>query len=460
MAKLAALSAYFYQAALAFGLLIAISNLLTPADYAAYSLFVSLVQFAGIAFFEWLRFACSRFYPGPDPQSEATERGVITVEFLASAGLCLLSAALALVLDVPGWVGIAGAATAILQGGGELHLTMLRFRQEFRLFSWLQGSRASIIAAATLGGAMVSADFEHLVIAGLLGNLLYGLVALVASRRILPFAPRWDAAVSRRHVAYGSVSAGASVAGMLAPLGFKAILTGALGPAGAAGPMLALDLLQKPFVLIVSAIQAIRYPMLVTLFDREAETVELGRELGRYYALLAGFAVMVAAGIIASLDAAALLVIAADLREPFLRTAPLITLMALMRALIQTLLPTAAHLRRRLTTIALLAVVDCVLMCGGALLAVRLAGGSDVAIVAGAAAGAALALAGGLAILRLLPFELPRLPLAAALAALAAAWGARAWLGADVWLSTGIALAGAAVASLPVLPRMLRWLAR
>ena len=460
MAKLAALSAYFYQAALAFCLLIAVSHLLSPADYAAYSLFVSLVQFAGIAFFEWIRFACSRFYPGPDSQSEATERGVLTTEFLACTGLCLLSAALSRVFDVPGWVGVAGAVTAIMQGGGELHLTMLRFRQEFRLFSWLQGSRATILALATLGGGMISADFEHLVIGGLAGNLLYGLIALAASRRILPFAPQWDAALSRRHFVYGSVSAGASVAGLLAPLGFKAILTGALGPAGAAGPLLALDLLQKPFVLIVSAIQAIRYPMLVTLFDREAETVELGRELGRYYALLAGFALMVAAAILAALDAAAMLVIAAELRESFLRTAPLITLMALMRALVQTLLPTPAHLRRRLATIAQLAGVDCILVCAGALLADRLSGGSDVAIAAGAATGAALALAGGLVILRQLPFELPRLPLAAAFAALALAWAARAALGGDVWLSTGAALAGAVAACLPVLPRMLKWLTR
>ena len=70
MAKIAALGAYVYQALLAFGLLIAVSNLLPARDYVAYSLFVSIAQFADIASFQWIRSACSRFYPGPDGESE------------------------------------------------------------------------------------------------------------------------------------------------------------------------------------------------------------------------------------------------------------------------------------------------------------------------------------------------------------------------------------------------------
>ena len=459
MAKLAALVAYLYQALLAFGLLLAVSHLLSAEHYVAYSLFVSLTQFAAIAMFEWIRFACSRFYPGPDQHSEAAERGVIQFEFLASSALCLLCGMAAPAFGSTLWIGVAGAVAAILQAAGELHLTMLRFRQQFRLFSLLQGMRASVVAAATLAGAF-GADFTHVVIGVLAGNLFYCVVAWVLTRRILPFAPRRDGAVMRRHLAYGSVSAGASVASLAAPLGLKAILMQALGTAGAAGPMLALDLLQRPFILIVSAIHAIRYPQLVALFDRGGATEEMRGELGRYYALLAGFSIMGAAAIIALIDMATTFLIASELRASFLRTAPLITLMALLRALTQMLLPTPAHLRRRLSVIGLLAASDAILTCAGALAAAWGWGGSDLAIAAGAAAGAALALAGGLVMLRLLPFEMPWLPIASACTAFAAAWGISAALAGDLWLSTSVSVVAVIVASLLALPRMLHWLAR
>lgn len=460
MAKLAALSTYLYQALLAFGLLLAVSHRLPAEHYVAYSLFVSLTQFAAIAIFEWIRFACSRFYPGPDLHSEATERGVIQFEFLASSAICMLCGMAAPAFGLPLWIGIAGAIVAILQAAGELHLTMLRFRQKFRIFSLLQGARASVIAVATLAGAFASADFEHVVIGVLAGNLLYCAGAWALSHRVMPFAPRRDVSVIRRHLAYGSVSAGASVANLLAPLGLKAILAQALGTAGAAGPMLALDLLQRPFVLIVSAIQAIRYPMLVSLFDRGDAAGEMRGELGRYYALLAGFSIMGAAAIIALIDIATTLVIANELRTSFLRTAPLITVMALLRALTQTLLPTPAHLRRRLSVIGLLAVADCVLTCAGALAAVSVWGGSDIAVAGGAAAGAALALAGGLFMLQLLPFEMPWAPIAATLAAFAAALSTSVALAGHLWLSTAMSIGIVAAVSLPVLPRMLQWLTR
>ena len=92
MAKIIALAAYFYQAAVAFGLLIAVAHLLSPADYAAYSLFISISQFAAIFCFEWVRFACSRFYPGQAPGSEAAERTALTVEFAACSVICILAA--------------------------------------------------------------------------------------------------------------------------------------------------------------------------------------------------------------------------------------------------------------------------------------------------------------------------------------------------------------------------------
>jgi len=285
-------------------------------------------------------------------------------------------------------------------------------------------------------------------------------VAGLADRASFGAPMRWSRQATRRHLAYGGVSAGAAIAAMLAPLGLKAIFTAMLGGPGAAAPLLALDLLQRPFVLIVSAIHAIRYPSLVQLFDRDGDGMAFRCELGRYYALLAGFCSMGAAAVLSLLALASAFLIAPELREAFLRVAPLITLTALARALVQTLLPTAAHLQRRLGAIALLAVIDSALMCLGALVAAGLFGGSDVAISGGAAAGALIACAGGLLLLRLLPFEPQRLPPVLGFGALASAWAVATWFSESPVLAAAAGLAATLLASLPALPRMLRWLAQ
>lgn len=460
MAKIAALAAYFYQAALAFGLLIVLSHLLPAAEFAAYSLFVSIVQFAGIACFEWLRFACNRFYPGPDGQSERAEREAIVAEFLVSAILCPLGAVAALAFGISLPIVLIGTVAIVLQSAGELHLTLLRFRQAFRLFSWLQGLRATIFAAATLGSAAMSADFDHVVLGILIANLVYSAIAWLATRRLLPLVPRWNTETARRHFAYGGVSAGASVASLFAPLGIKAILTASLGPAGAAAPMLALDLLQRLFVLIVSSLQAIRYPELVSLFDRSGDGPAMRQELGRYYALLIAFSLITVAGLLAVLGPAAGIAVPEELRASFLRTAPWLIVMALLRALTQTLLPTPAHLRRHLPAIAWLAAGDCVATCAGAVLAMWFYPGSDVAIAAGGAVGAAVAILGGSALLRLVAFEMPWRPAVLSAAAAVASFGCARWFGSDPLFASGAALAATLLFGGPACLGLLRWIAR
>lgn len=460
MAKIAALAAYFYQAALAFGLLIVLSHLLPAAEFAAYSLFVSIVQFAGIACFEWLRFACNRFYPGPDAQSEATERGAIVAEFLVSALLCPLGATVAIAWGVPMPIVLAGLIATILQSAGELHLTMLRFRQAFRLFSWLQGMRATIFAVASLGGAAIAANFQHVVLGILAANFLYSAIAWLTTRRLLPPVPRWNGEAARRHLAYGGVSAGASIASMFAPLGLKAILTAALGPAGAAAPMLALDLLQRLFVLIVSSLHAIRYPELVSLFDRDGDSPAMRRELGRYYALLVAFSLIAVAGLMALLEPMTHFVVPGELQASFLRTAPLLIVMALLRALTQTLLPTPAHLRRHLPAIGWLAAGDCLATCAGAFLAMKLFLGTDLAIAAGAAAGAAIAVVGGSVLLRLVAFEMPWRPVLLSGGAAVASFACIRWFAGAPLPATGSALAVTLLLGGLACLKLLRWIAR
>ncbi|MCO5093013.1 oligosaccharide flippase family protein [Bosea sp. (in: a-proteobacteria)] len=459
MAKIAALGAYLYQALLAFGLLIAVSNLLPALDYAAYSLFIAVVQFADAICFQWIRAACSRFYPGPDGASERAQRGVIVAELSGSAVVCLFAALLAPLFGAPLWLGLIGAVAAILQGAGELHLTMLRFRQQFRLFSWLQGARATIMAATTIGGAAIRADLAFVLAGVLAGNLIYCALAWVLARRILPLSAGWNRAIARDHLTYGGTSAGAAIANLSVPLGLKSILIGTLGPA-AAGPMLALDLLQRPFVMIVSSLQAIRFPELVAVFDREGDSESFRAELGRFYALLVGFSLIGAAGLIAVLGLATWIAIPAGLQPAFLRTAPFFLLMALLRPLISTLLPTPAHLRRRLPAIIGLAVLDCAMTCAGALIAAWLFPGADAAIAAGAATGAGAALALGIALMHWRSFAMPWQPVALPAAALALSWLSAGWFSGNLPVATGLALAAVLAFSARPFLTLLRWIAR
>lgn len=445
MAKIVALAAYFYQAAVAFGLLIAVAHLLTPADYAAYSLFITISQFAAILCFEWIRFACSRFYPGSTPGSEALERSALTIEFTVCAAFCLIAASASIFFSVPTEIAVFGGLVAILQGGSDLHLTILRFRQEFRVFSRLQGSRATILAVGTLAGAVVAPNFTCTIGGLLAGYVAYSLWASFLTRNSLREAARFEPALVRKHFVYGSVAASASVIGMLAPLGLKSILTATLGAGGAAGALLALDLLQRPFVLIVSALQAIQYPDVVTTYDREGATPVFRKQLGQYYSLLTGLTLMTAAGIFALLQPIGQLVISAGLRQDFLAAAPFVIGLATCRALTFNMLPTPAHLRHRLRAIFLLAVIDCVLLNAGTLAGGYLGSFGDAALMAGGMVGALIAMAIGLRVLMSLSFDFVWPPVLLATVGLAVPVLATAGFTYSLWVSVSAGVIGGAV---------------
>ena len=78
-----------------------------------------------------------------------------------------------------------------------------------------------------------------------------------------------------------------------------------IGSQGAAGALLALDLLQRPFILVVSALHAIRYPELVASYDREPDSPAFRTRLGRYYGQLANSSLVTAALILCLLAPAA-----------------------------------------------------------------------------------------------------------------------------------------------------------
>ena len=200
-----------------------------------------------------------------------------------------------------------------------------------------------------------------------------------------------------------------AVLGLLSPLGLKLILTAALGKEMAAGVLLALDLLQRPFVMVISALQTVEYPDVVAAYDRKAP--DFARHLGRFYALMVTLSLLSAAAIYVGLRPIAEIVVAPALREQFLLTAPLVTLFSMLRALTQNISTTPAHLKLNLRDLALLAAADCLSFNVLAYAASLAFHGQSLPIVAGATIGAILAGGYGLRIAASLPFELPRSPL-------------------------------------------------
>ena len=416
MAKLLALGAYVYQALIAFGLLLLVARLLPPADYATYSVFLGLTQLGAFAGFEWLYYACSRFYPGQTEQSERDERSALVLEGLVTAGICLLLGAVAAAFGLNPILALGGGAIAAAQGGTDLHLSIARFGQRFRVFSRLNAIRATILAIGTLAGAMATHDVRGMVLGIVGAYVVYGIIAVIGDRKAYRGRSSFRIETLREHVRYGGVSAVVAVLGLMAPLGLKLILTSVLGKEASAGVLLALDLLQRPFIMIIAALQAVEYPDVVAAFDRKVG--DFPQRLGRYYALMTTLMVVAAAAMFVALRLIAEIFVSPALRDGFVLTAPLVTIFSMLRALTQNIAATPAHLQLNLRQLILLAVVDCVsfnvLGYGAALVF----GAAALPIVGFATLGAVLAGAYGLHIATSLPFKLAPGPLVIAILAL------------------------------------------
>jgi len=455
VAKILALGAYFYQAALAFGLLIVVARLLPAADYAGYSIFIASTQFVAICCFDWIRYACTRFYPGRDAAAEADQRRTLWGETAAAALVCVIAGAIVIPLGLPPVIAGLGVAVAIVQGGSDIHFTMLRFRRQFSAFSGLQGFRATILATGSIAGAWMGHSLVTTA-TGLVGAyLVFAAIALVVELRVRRPAGRWSSDIAREHLSYGSISAGASVIGLLAPLGLRLILSSTLGPIAAAGALLAVDLLQKPFVLIIAALQAIQYPDVVTAFDH-AERKGLRQHLGQYYALLVTLSLITGTGILAILLPVSAIAVAPELRSSFLAGAPILVFLFMLRSITQFVSTTPAHLEKDLMQMLVLALVDCigldVLAWGAALLP----NPSAMTIIAAAAIGTIAAGLFGLRILSRLPFEIYATPMLIGVASLIVPTLLVVMPLASIWVSAGLAVAAGGAISLAALYALYR----
>lgn len=272
--KFLALSAYAIQAIATLGLVFAVSHLLSGREYGHYSLIAATAQSAAVLGFEWVRLAASRFCAANDVGDARQRKDTIQAAFAGAAALILCVAIGGVMLGLASVQEVAlGLGIAVLIGVTDLLLVFLRVQGSFNQFAILQMLRAF----ALIGGSVAGAYWGQSALAGLAGLCAgYGLTLLV----YVFAAPTWWTwrfdnvrhAMFKEMAVYGLSVAAASNIHLQVPLLIRWLGKAFLPVEGFAGLSLAMDVLQKPFALVTSAVGGVLTPGVIVEFDKAQST--------------------------------------------------------------------------------------------------------------------------------------------------------------------------------------------
>nr|WP_271671727.1 hypothetical protein [Bradyrhizobium sp. CCBAU 51627] len=227
-----------------------------------------------VLMFEWLQLAGVRFLAAAMKEDAARLRSSLFGAALASALVLLAIGGLAaaVVTPISASVGFTGLALAVAQGATDLHFMVVRVSHRLGTAAFLLILRATLM----IGGATAGAWIYGTANAALLGMLAAQVASLIAGQLLHPHALRrvphpallkdWS-----DFARYGMLAAGASVLHLSVPVSIRFVVVSALGdaaPAVTAGFSMAIDLLQRPFAVLVAAIHTVNYPEVVHQFER------------------------------------------------------------------------------------------------------------------------------------------------------------------------------------------------
>ncbi len=332
------------QAVGALVLIITLARLLPPAEFAPFSIAFGTAQFAANLAFEWVRLAAMRYYPGPPEETAMRLANIRSALAVSAAGLLAVFTALT-VFDAP----IAGLtprlflavmAIAVLQGLTDILFTTIRFSGRLILCGLLQILRSLSLVCFCIYAAL-SLRFADAALSGL---VLGYLVALALSLVLFPDFVRvrvqdTTRTMLRALALQGMPAAAASQVHFAVTYGIRIIGASFLGVGSvmAAGFLLALDIIQRPFPLLGTLMTVLFVPDLNKAFDA-AHTHEVRRQLTLQYDLLTGFSIIGGAALYNLLPVLAIALVDADLTPAFLTFAtPLIVYFGGLLALQTTL---------------------------------------------------------------------------------------------------------------------------
>lgn len=358
MLRLLALGSYFYQSLVAILLILALSHLLEPASYTTYSLTVAVSQFATVVAFEWLQLSGQRFLASsqgddtPRLQSSLFSALALSIAALiAVAGLASLSGRLPTSL-----IGIGLAAT-IVQGTVDLHYMMIRVSGRLSSSSVLMIFRATFLLVGATVGAKLHGTAEAALVGILAGHVLGLVLGSLIDRTLLNWSPRLARKADLSAFArYGMLASGASVVHLSAPILIRLMIVGRFGitSSASAGFSMAIDLLQRPFSVLLSAIHTISYPDVVLRYDTGTKK-EAQQAAAELFELAFCSTALMLGGLIAFIPDAARFFVPPALIASFLAATPSVAIFYFLHTHLQATLALVPHLQKAALRLILIA---------------------------------------------------------------------------------------------------------
>ena len=449
MNRLLVLISYLYQSAAAVALIFAISHLVDSAAYTTFSLVAALSQLISVLAFEWIQIAGTRFLAGAHAQERLRLRSSVYSAFALSALALVIAGPVALHLAATtGTIAAFALGAALAQGLADLFMMIIRVDGRLALSAGLMIFRSTGILVMAALAAWLYRSAEAVIAGMLIGQVLGCLAALALDRSLA----RWSWRSTRRSdlaafCRYGMQAAAASVMHLSVTVLVRLLVVGRLGAASveSAGFLLAFDLLQRPFSVLMAALHMVTFPEVVAKYDR-APLAEAKDATARLFEFFLCSTVVLLGGLIAFIPDVAWLFVPQAVLPAFIAVAPAVSLFAFFNTHLQGSGAIVVHLLKithRLVVVAFgqLAVVPAIIW-------LALAAGQSVAmaLLLASLATAAWMLAVSGPTLRFGAY--PRCSLGLIAIAGAAMIGALVWLPSSptIWFVGKIALAAAITA--------------
>ncbi|WEK05681.1 MAG: hypothetical protein P0Y65_05350 [Candidatus Devosia phytovorans] len=317
-------------------------NLVIPfvlpmAEYALYSLLLGLAQLVTSLSFEWMRLAMLRHGYGADEVVAHQRRLVLARCYVATTGVLLVAAVLvASITMVWSWAGAISIvlACAAIQGAFDGQMAAARARFDNLAFSgrWivraLLGLVLAIVFAAVFQTGMAA-------LAGL--TLSYPLAALLWRENLLAALGRGEAfdwAEFRLLFGFGELAALATNLSVAVPAVVRSLVVGSLGLAGAGGVLLAIDIGQRLFSTVGTAINVVVVQRAIRAMEHD-DSAAVRRRLRDQVVVAVGVVAPLAIGLIALRGQVAELIVPLDYRVGFAAGLLAVTLASALQAMRQ-----------------------------------------------------------------------------------------------------------------------------
>lgn len=343
--KILALSAYAVQAIATLGAVFLVSFFLSGKEYGQYSLVLATAQSVAVLAFEWVRIAASRFCANVHDPSQEARKHTVQGAFLLTLAIV---GAVGVVLAAAGWLpwryALVGGLIASAMGLTDLLLVFLRAKGSFNQFAVLQMGRAFTLLLATV----IAAYWGRTADAALAGMCVgYGLATL----GFVFAAPSWwlwrpslhSWQVFKDLARYGLAAAAASNIHLQVPLAIRWVGKSFLSVEAFAGLSLALDILQKPFALVTSAIGGILNPGVVVEYESQTDKGH-SPKLRQIYEVQVLSVLLILGVSIAFLPDVAVMLVGADASPWLVQFGPAVALICALHAMLQSTVAIPGHL--------------------------------------------------------------------------------------------------------------------